>query len=248
MIKLTFFTLLLWLFATPAQALRPEAQYSLLTDVGLWGLTAAVEQFWIVDAGRRNFPTDRIDGKFRTWVHNSEDTDFYNPTEKSWRKFSDVGITAGITAMVASPLFGSEQEKLGVLRVSRSFAINNLICSSLKNLFHRSRPKPSRYEHLPQGGDQAKSFPSSHASNAFVAATSYAMIYRDAPTWSKFMAYSFAGLVGIARVAGDRHNFTDILLGSTIGYLTTRMVFEQKVGGAEISATPAQITWSMELP
>ncbi len=236
------------LSANVAQASTTEVQRSLLTDAGLWGLTMAVEQLWVIDAGRRDFPTDSIDHKFRSWIHRSEDTDYYNATESAWRKFSDIGITTGISSIVAIPLFGNSTERQGVLRVSRSFALNNLICSSLKNLFHRSRPKPARYEHLPQGGDQAKSFPSSHASNAFVAATSYAMIYPNAPIWSKIAAFGFAGAVGMARVAGDRHNFTDILIGSTIGYLTTRLVFDKQLGGVEVSAAPAQISWSMELP
>lgn len=49
------------------------------------------------------------------------------------------------------------------------------------------------------------------------------MEYRNKPL-VPIIAYSAATLVGVSRLTGNKHWFTDILVGATLGYLSGRQV------------------------
>ncbi|MFW6269745.1 MAG: phosphatase PAP2 family protein, partial [Bacillota bacterium] len=63
-----------------------------------------------------------------------------------------------------------------------------------------------------------KSFPSGHATGSFATATVLANHY---PELGKF-AYTWASLVAISRMYEDAHWFSDVVVGSAIGYFTAR--------------------------
>jgi membrane-associated phospholipid phosphatase len=167
--------------------------------------------------------SDNVDQRFRSWVHTSPDTIETNATEARWRKYSDLGVFGLIVGAVGTPLFEvGGVPRRQILAVSRAFALNNLTTSAIKSAVHRSRPKPARYPEHSQNGDDAKSFPSGHASNAMVAATSLSALNPDWPMAAHFAVYVGGASIGFARITADRHNFTDVLVGGAIGYGITR--------------------------
>lgn len=202
-----------------------DATRSLSIDAGVWATTYLMERVWYQPSGQRKFLSDSYDRKFRESVHNSDDTIVYNSTEEKWRKASDIGVLGLAGTSVLQPLVGPRERTAKVLAVSRAFAINNLLTTTLKLGVHRSRPKASRYERRSQSGDDAKSFPSGHSSNAFVAATSLALMNPDSSLGFRAIGYTAAASIGIARVMADKHNLTDVVVGAVLGAGVTNMVF-----------------------
>jgi membrane-associated phospholipid phosphatase len=64
-----------------------------------------------------------------------------------------------------------------------------------------------------------RSFPSGHAAASFAFASVIAHRYPD-KRWLKWSAYGLAAGVSLARVGGKKHFASDILVGSTLGYVT----------------------------
>jgi PAP2 superfamily len=234
----------LWWISSPSFS-EVEPVRSLAVDAGLWAATSVVERFWYVPEGQNGFFSSGLDDGFRSSVHDSKNTPYYNATERRWRKFSDISIAGLVGVAVADPLIGASGTQSGFLIVSRSFALNNFVSTGLKYAVHRSRPKPSRYPELPQKNDAAFSFPSSHSSNAFVAASSWVLLNPETPLAHKFLAYGLASSVGLARVMADRHNLTDVVAGAVIGYSVTYLTvrawqspnFEMGAGPTSVMAT-----------
>jgi hypothetical protein len=102
------------------------------------------------------------------------------------------------------------------IRTADSFLTSTLITYGLKSIVHEERPDDS--------GDD--SFPSLHASAAFSIATTQAHFHpKQAPYW-----YGVATLVGIQRVADDKHYWHDVAAGAAIGYFTAKWEVGQKKG------------------
>ena len=220
-----------------------DATRSLSIDAGVWATTYLMERLWYQPSGQRTFLSDPYDRKFRESVHNSDDTMVYNSTEEKWRKASDIGVLGLVGTSVVQPLLGPPERTAQVLAVSRAFAINNLLTTTLKLGVHRSRPKASRYEQHSQSGDDAKSFPSGHSSNAFVAATSLARMNPDSPLAFRAIGYTAAASIGIARVMADKHNLTDVVVGAVLGTAVTNMVFANfYCTEFQVTATTSNVT------
>ncbi len=64
---------------------------------------------------------------------------------------------------------------------------------------------------------KGSSFPSGHAVGAFSVATVVAKRYHS-HKWVPFVAYGFAGLVGLSRVSTLSHFPSDVFLGAALGY------------------------------
>jgi membrane-associated phospholipid phosphatase len=70
-------------------------------------------------------------------------------------------------------------------------------------------------------GENNQSFPSGHASNAFVLATVAERHYG----WKLGLpAYVIAGVVGASRIQQDKHYVSDVVAGATLGYIVGRTV------------------------
>lgn len=114
-------------------------------------------------------------------------------------------------ASVATALAGREKE---AVRLSASLGAESaLINLGVKSLFRRSRP--IRTEHLVHGLRKPKSssFPSGHATSAFMAATLLsAGRPRSRPLW-----YSVAAIVASSRVHVRIHHGSDVAAGAVIG-------------------------------
>jgi membrane-associated phospholipid phosphatase len=73
------------------------------------------------------------------------------------------------------------------------------------------------------GNRSNSSFPSGHTTAAFAAATVYSLEYKDKKL-VPWISYGVATLIGLSRITENKHWFTDILAGATLGYLTGQQV------------------------
>jgi len=94
---------------------------------------------------------------------------------------------------------------------------------ALKLAFDREFPsKPGSRGRFWGGG---RSFPSGHAATSFAFASAIAHRYPH-NRWIKWGAYSFAAGVAMSRYPAKRHYLSDILAGSTLGYVIGTYVAE----------------------
>jgi len=88
----------------------------------------------------------------------------------------------------------------------------------------------------PNGQDE-KSFPSGHTSNAFALASVAQLHYG----WRIGVpAYALAGLMGVSRIHEDKHWLSDVVAGAALGYIAGRTVVRvnnRGTGGAHARAT-----------
>lgn len=105
-------------------------------------------------------------------------------------------------------------------RLSTALAIESvLVNGAMKSLFRRERPvhADDRPHHLRQ--PLTSSFPSGHASAAFMAATLLAERTRVKPLW-----YTLAGVVAASRVHTRIHHASDVVVGASLGLALGRAV------------------------
>jgi membrane-associated phospholipid phosphatase len=91
-------------------------------------------------------------------------------------------------------------------------------------------------------GEDNKSFPSGHTSNAFALA---AVAERHYGWKLGVPAYLLAGVVGASRIQQDKHYLSDVVAGATVGYIVGRTVvrvnsrpLEEAVGRAALRVSP----------
>ncbi|HSD29523.1 MAG TPA: phosphatase PAP2 family protein [Vicinamibacteria bacterium] len=118
------------------------------------------------------------------------------------------GTRAGDVAAVALPAGAAvgalvAKDHRGLAQLAESYAAAMAVVYVLKPLVDRTRP---------DGGHQ--SFPSGHATSAFVGAAFLQMRYG----WAVGLpAYAVATYVGYSRVEADRHHPSDVVAGAAIG-------------------------------
>lgn len=208
-------------------------------DAGLWISTYIMETSWAQPSGLRDFPTASFDKSVRRQLHGDEVRAADNPGEMAWRRYSDYGIAGMVTGSVATAAAGEGWRSLS--QVSRAFAVNNVATTLLKNAVHRSRPKPTISKSEPQDGDNAKSFPSGHSSNAMVAATSLMLLTPDVHPAIHYAIFTLGASVGLGRIMADRHFFTDVLVGAALGVGSTLAVFSSENTLVSVVAGPSTV-------
>ena len=97
---------------------------------------------------------------------------------------------------------------------------STIVMQALKFATNRTRPDMGGNGSFFNGGD---SFPSGHSMEAWALATVIAREYPDKPL-VKYGMYSFATAVSLSRIANQHHYASDVLVGSSIGYLIGRFV------------------------
>lgn len=123
---------------------------------------------------------------------------------QGWQTASDIGVYSLMAASIGLPLVGKDNQ--GALQAAGSIGAASLVATGLKEVFPKSRPD----------GSDRKSFPSGHTSNAFAAAASLAERQGLAVG---IPAFAVAGFVGLARVEGKKHYWSDVAVGAGIGTL-----------------------------
>lgn len=122
--------------------------------------------------------------------------------------------------------------------LAASIIASGLITPTLKFVVGRERPTTSSdpFVFKPFSGNY--SFPSGHATQAFVVATVIAEHY---PVWwVEGLAYGSAALVGYARIEQNAHFASDVVAGSLIGWSVARAVVHRHDG----SPDPKRLTWT----
>jgi membrane-associated phospholipid phosphatase len=102
-----------------------------------------------------------------------------------------------------------------------AFVVNGAFTTVLKLGVGRERPN----------GEDDKSFPSGHTSNAFAVA---AVAERHYGWKVGVPAYTVAALVGVSRLQRNKHYLSDVVAGATLGYVVGRTVV--RVNGRPLDA------------
>jgi membrane-associated phospholipid phosphatase len=136
---------------------------------------------------------------------------------QGWKTASDIGAYSLIAVSVGLPAI--DHDKAGALQAAGSFGATSLVTEGLKQAFPKMRPDMS----------DRKSFPSGHTSRSFAAAAS--LMNREGAKVG-VPAFLVAGFVGLARVEGKKHYWSDVLagaaIGTSIGFLVTKEKPETK--------------------
>lgn len=74
-------------------------------------------------------------------------------------------------------------------------------------------------------GSNDQSFPSGHTAQAFVGATFLHKEYGGENFWYSIAAFTTASSVGIYRVLNNKHYINDVLIGASIGILSTNIAY-----------------------
>ena len=121
---------------------------------------------------------------------------------EDWRRTSDIGVGLLMTAAVGLPIADGDQA--GAWQALASFVAASLVTQGLKAGIPRMRPD----------GSDSHSFPSGHTSRSFAAAAS---LTRRRGRAVGVPALGVAALVGVARVEGDKHYWSDVTVGAAVG-------------------------------
>ena len=155
-------------------------------------------------------------------------------TLRHYRRLSDTGLSALVGAgaglyLLSYPTHNPHWRETGFL--AGEAAINSLITvEALKYSFQRERP----YQNEGSFFRGANSFPSAHSAVAWSVAGVIGHEYSG--TLPKVLAYGVASAVSFSRVRSGQHFPSDVLVGSTLGYLIAQDVFRRRhdpeIGGS----------------
>lgn len=213
---------------TPAQTSTLEKQFfkNLLKDQkAIWTSPFKIQTGdlkWLVPftAGTAAFiATDRDTGD---WI--AEHPELL-PVSKGISYAGTGYTTAGAVATIYLIGRASGNERLRETGLLSAEALLNswVVVSVVKGVTQRSRPDEGEGRgRFFTGGT---SFPSGHSINVWSIATVVAHEYRG-NKWVQVAAYGSAGLIGVSRFTAQRHYLSDVLVGSTLGFLIGRYVYE----------------------
>jgi hypothetical protein len=150
----------------------------------------------------------------------------------TFTKHSNTISNAGVAAMVAGTgslyLLGKfrgddHQQETGIL--AGEAVLNSLMAAEvLKFATRRQRPTDGTGQgRFGRGSAFSSSFPSIHAAMAWSAASLLAHEYPGVMT--QILGYGLAGGISLARVTGKEHFPSDVVIGSTVGWLIGQQVY-----------------------
>lgn len=116
------------------------------------------------------------------------------------------------------------------LSVAKSLAISTLFYTASKSIIRRQRPTRTDdpYDFVPPFTNKGyTSFPSGHTNTAFSVATAISLEYND-KKWVPWVAYTLATLTSVSRMYDNRHWFSDVIIGASIGHFVTKAVYRQE--------------------
>ena len=133
-------------------------------------------------------------------------------------------IVPGFGGLLAYGLVAKNEKarKAGAIGIA-TFYLNDGLSTQLKKAFGRMRPYTGAPYNQWFSGEPHRSFPSSHTSTAFAAATVLSSVYKE----NKLVApisYSVAAVVGFSRLYHNQHWASDVVSGAIVGYLSAKAV------------------------
>lgn len=161
------------------------------------------------------------------------------------RDISNVGLYGTLGAVGASFVTGvvthdPHAEEAGFLG-GEAVANSAVVFLLMKGITSRERPLAGDGKgHFFQYNAISSSFPSGHTILAWSAASVLAHEYPK--PWVKWLLYGTATAVTVTRVTGKEHFPSDVIVGSTFGYLIGRHIFHQhcKPGLSEACSADAR--------
>ncbi|MDP8975206.1 MAG: phosphatase PAP2 family protein [Actinomycetota bacterium] len=150
---------------------------------------------------------DAVEGVFEGWRGNpAVDRIFYGASALG--DHSLIWLILGALRGLRSDHHWKAAVRLGAGMGIESALVN----LGVKSLFRRSRPKPAVSRPLNIRQPRTSSFPSGHATSAFVGA---ALLAEDDPLWPLY--YAVAVVVATSRVYVGIHHASDVLAGVAVG-------------------------------
>jgi undecaprenyl-diphosphatase len=136
------------------------------------------------------------------------------------RRTTHLGDAAflGVLVLAAFAWLAVRRRRFDAVLLAAAAATTGLVTTGLKEAFRRSRPVYVDPEH----GPHSFSFPSGHASGAFVVYTVLALLLADGRgTWARTVAMAaalaVATLVAATRVLLPVHYLSDVIAGAAVG-------------------------------
>jgi hypothetical protein len=172
------------------------------------------------------------DKNIQQWAQNNR-SKFTNSLENVIGDPFGSGLDAAVIvggSYIIGYITHKDKPKLFAMMAAKSIVISGATTTVIKYLFGRERP----YQNNPadpliwngpagSSGDRV-SFPSGHTTVAFSLATMIALEYPK-PIIIPILAYGFATATAFGRINGNFHWASDVLLGASIGYFTSMLVF-----------------------
>ncbi len=134
-------------------------------------------------------------------------------SDKDWQTASDVALYGLVATSLGVPLAKGDTQ--GALQAGGSYAATSLLTLGAKEAFPKLRPD----------GSDRKSMPSGHTSRAFAAAAT--LYNRQGESWG-IPAFAVAGFVGLARVEGRKHYWSDVAVGAALGTVTGLLITRER--------------------
>jgi membrane-associated phospholipid phosphatase len=167
-----------------------------------------------------------FDGDIQDWSQ-TQRTASSDKVSSVFTAFGDGAVLLGISAAIygAGEIGHDDGLRKTALLSLESLATASFIVWMGKFVFGRSRPysgESSGSFHPFSFKSEHWSLPSGHAAAAFSVATAIAM--QAKPVLVDIVAYTLAGLAGVARVHDNKHWASDVFLGSVLGYFIGREI------------------------
>ena len=131
-------------------------------------------------------------------------------------------------ASTAAPSIGLPAlwgDRDGAWQAAGSFGATSIVTEGLKQTVARTRPD----------GSNRKSFPSGHTSRSFAAAAT--LLNREGPALG-VPAFLVASFVGVARVEGKKHYWSDVIVGAGIGTGIGLLLTKKRDEGSQAAFLP----------
>lgn len=168
-----------------------------------------------------------FDDNIKTFVnnHKSDTLDHLSPVFRSFGEFYPSLVLVG-----AGYLFDNDKSVKTGFYAAEASILGAGITYVAKNIFARARPYTNEGSH--SWGNESfnsdySSFPSGHSTVAFATAAVIADMYSD-KKYIPQISYTLATMTALSRIYDDKHWFSDVLLGSSIGYLTGKALMKIK--------------------
>ena len=139
-----------------------------------------------------------------------------------------LGILYGVGAIMKN-----DQARYTALKGGEAFVIGFVADQLLKQLTHRHRPyqddppNPTRWDG-PFEPISNTSFASGHSTAAFAVATVIATSYAKT-IWVPIVCYTIAGFTAASRVYMNDHWFSDVFVGSAMGFAIGRLIINNHI-------------------
>ena len=177
----------------------------------------------------------------------TQDASIQRITQNNQTHFLDVAAKSGLERLgsgvyslpAMALLYGvgairkDDKEKYTALKGIEAYALGFVAAQVLKQLTHRDRPymdnPPDPFQwYGPFHAPSYSSFPSGHSTVAFAIATVVATSYSKT-IWIPIVCYTFAGLTALSRVYQNDHWFSDIFVGSALGFAIGKTIMNNQM-------------------